>query len=46
MLVYTPADINFKMAIVEVILRYYHIKIFGKFLPYNTHPKVHLFLQY
>lgn len=42
MLVYTLAHINFKIAIVEVTLKYYHTKILGKFLPYNKHPKAHL----
>ena len=42
MLAYTPAHINFKIAIVEVILKYYHIKIFGKFLSYYKHRKAHL----
>lgn len=44
MLVYILAHINFKIAIVEVTLKYYHIKIFGKFLPYNKHPKAYLLL--
>lgn len=45
MLVYTPAHTNFKIAIVEVTLKYGHIKVFGKFLPYNKPSKAHLLIS-
>lgn len=39
---YTLAHIHFKIAIVEVTPKYYHIKILGKFLPCNKYTKAHL----